>query len=495
MRVFWAYVGPMRSTLASRETPCARTVTRCLLFAMAFGGVAVQVACATAAPPKVQVRAEVDSAEQALWAQLRHTPDPSVRTSLIHQIERANVDAVAIARRLDEERDVSARRALILALGHLPAERLPSSTRQRLVPKLLRWYRDDPDPGVHSAIDWLLRHNRQGERPRRLDWGQRAALEAIDRELAERAATRAGWFATSEGHTLAVVRGPVEFMMGAPADEPGRAPAPDSPDEPLHAVRIPRSFAIGTKEVTIAQFRRFLDANPEVRARHAYPGRPDQMAQVLARLSPDDDGPQIAVTWYEAAMYCNWLSKQEGLPESERVYPPNPLDIKSGMTLPRDYLRRTGYRLPTETEWEFAARAGSITARFFGASTTHLPEYAWYAKKPQQKKDDPVDPNDPQRTWPVGQLEPNDLGLFDVYGNVWEWTQNRIDLNLRSGTTREDVEDGDLVVLDTIARPRRGGAFPYGASFMRSANRGTVGARPTTRRDNVGFRIARTLAP
>ena len=429
----------------------------------------------------------------AVWLLLRHTPDPSVRTELIHQLGRSGVDPDVILRRLDVEQDVSARRALILSLGHFTEEQLPLNTRRPLVAKLLEWYRHDPDPGVHAAIDWLLRHGRQGERPRALDWQQIDTLAAIDRDLAGRPVGERSWYVTREAQTMTVVRGPVEFRMGSPVDEAGRMPASDSPAETIHLVRIPRSFAISSKEVTIGQFRRFLDANPEVKRRHVYPGNPGRMAQVLASFSPDEDGPQIAVTWYEAAAYCNWLSKQEGIPESQWVYPLDALGIKSGMLLPKSYLQRTGYRLPTEAEWEYAARAGSTTARFFGASDAYLKEYAWYAANPPKKKGDPVDPNDPQRTWPVGQLEPNDLGLFDVYGNVWEWTQNR--MHRSADKIRDDAEDAALVVTDSTARPRRGGGFPYEAAAMRSAGRGTVNAFPMTRRDNVGFRIARTLAP
>ena len=297
-------------------------------------------------------------------------------------------------------------------------------------------------------------------------------------------------YVTSEGQTMVVVKGPVSFVMGSPADESGRQPAPDSPSEPQHEVAIARSFAIASTETTVAQFRRFLDANPDAKRGYQYEGDPNRMAQVLGRFSPDEDCPAIAVTWYEAAMYCNWLSAREGLPQSEWVYPSGVLS--NGFSMPAKYLGRQGYRLPTEPEWEFAARAGTSTARFFGDSENLLSEYAWFARRPPQKKGDPVDPSDPQRTYRVGLLKPNPIGLYDIYGNVWEWTQDRVE-RFQTSAGPEDGEDSLLLVSDRDARTRRGGAFSYGAAFARSAVRGTVGSFPTNRRDNVGFRVARTI--
>src|SRR5438094_7675754 len=93
-------------------------------------------------------------------------------------------------------------------------------------------------------------------------------------------------------------------------------------------------------------------------------------------------------------------------------YPP--IDqIKKGMTLPADYLQRSGYRLPTEAEWEYACRAGAVTSRYYGESEELLGKYAWYGS------------NSAGHTWPVGMLKPNDLGLFDMHGNVYTWCQER----------------------------------------------------------------------
>jgi len=184
----------------------------------------------------------------AAWRMLRHTTDNSARSYLIHYISSMNVESSTIVRRLQDERDVSARRALILSLGGFGPSQISEASRQALIPKLLDWYRNDPDAGIHSAIDWLLRQGSQGEKPRMLDWKQAESLDRIDRELAgKQASSRAGWYVTKEGQTVTNFRGPLQFLMGAPSDEPGRKPGPDSPDEPLRHVRIPRSFAIGTK--------------------------------------------------------------------------------------------------------------------------------------------------------------------------------------------------------------------------------------------------------
>jgi formylglycine-generating enzyme required for sulfatase activity len=417
---------------------------------------------------------------ELVWPLLRHSPDPSLRSYLVRDLGRSEVSPDAIIRRLEVESDVSTRRALILSLGGFSGDQLPADRRKPLVALLLRLYRADPDPGLHSAVDWLLRYGRQGLTDRKLDWQQGEALRAIDRELAGQPPTDRNWFITKQGHTLAVVRGPVEFTMGSPRYEPGRD---KSDDEALHRMRIPRSFAIATKEVTVGQFERFLDVNPEIkrRARAAGGRDPTREGPTLRRLNLDDDCPQVMMTWFEAAQYCNWLSQQEGIPEDEWCYPALG-QIREGVELPRDYLRRTGYRLPTEAEWEYACRTGAMTSRFYGSSEELLREYAWYTGTSFN-----------ERPWPVGQLKPNDLGLFDMYGNVWEWGQDwwKQYKSEPEGHVWKDLEDATLTISKDYKRPRRGGSFTYEASFMRSAYRN--GYIPDERRDSVGFRVARTV--
>jgi formylglycine-generating enzyme required for sulfatase activity len=268
-----------------------------------------------------------------------------------------------------------------------------------------------------------------------------------------------------------------EFVMGSSSAERGR-----DADETPHRVRIPRTYAIATTETTNEQFARFLAAVPDYATRWkaataARFGDPPGFAQ----YSRTPDSPQVAVSWYDAARYCNWLSEQAGLPKTQWVYPED-IDSARGLDLPADYLRRTGFRLPTEAEWEYAARAGTATSRHFGDDDTLLPKYAWYDGNTKR-----------ERAYPVGQLQPNQWGLFDMLGNVWEWTLDRRQPYPSDDRVTDDVEDSTLSVSNDVARTRRGGSFAYEWFTARSAHRGAVTYFPHQTRDNVGFRVARTV--
>jgi formylglycine-generating enzyme required for sulfatase activity len=269
---------------------------------------------------------------------------------------------------------------------------------------------------------------------------------------------------TGSGHTLTLVQPPDEFLMGSPPSEKDR-----SDDETLHPERIGRNFAISGKEVTVRHFQEFLSANPQVK--HSYP----------QRYSPEPDGPIIAVSWYEAAQFCRWLSEKDpDIPRDQYVYPPIEEIEKSkdGVTplkLPKNHLSLKGYRLPTEAEWEYACRAGATTSRYYGRPAALLGRYAWYQA------------NCDERAWPVGQTRPNDLGLFDMHGNVWEWGQG-IEWTYPSGLAEDKEDDSDVV--DRQTRVARGGSFYVHRASVRCAFRHFY--RPSDRHYSLGFRVART---
>jgi eukaryotic-like serine/threonine-protein kinase len=141
------------------------------------------------------------------------------------------------------------------------------------------------------------------------------------------------------------------------------------------------------------------------------------------------------------------------------------------MRIKADALTSTGYRLPTEAEWEYAARAGAATSRHYGLAERLLGEYAWYLG------------NSKERAWPVGNLLPNDLGLFDMLGNVFEWCQEPYDKR-----TQTDLQT--YKHINEITRLLRGGAFGNQPAGVRSALRGR--STPTNRNIGDGFRLART---
>ena len=401
--------------------------------------------------------------------------DPTARSYLLARLVDLGADPLALMRRFEVEPEVSAKRALLVALGGFPVDVVPAAEREALAGRLLTLYREHPDPGLHGAIDWLLRQK----------WGKGKELAAIDAEWAAAmrgkvlargladagpipvgpllpapaVAEKRDWFVNGEGQTYAVVRGPVEFTLGSPETEPGRSEANELP----HRKRIGRTFAIGTKEVTVAEFTR------EFRPNHSW----------AKRYSPDQDTPIVNVTWYECAEYCNWLSEREGIPEDQWCYEPSKVgEFGEGMRMKAGHLKLTGYRLPTEAEWEFACRGGAVTARYHGRGEDLLPRYGWSAK------------NAEDRAWPVGRLRPNELGLFDTLGNALEWVEDPALLYVTGQT--EDIENAKLFLInERTPRLVRGGSFVSQPFVLRCASR--VFDRPGFRESSFGFRPVRTL--
>jgi formylglycine-generating enzyme required for sulfatase activity len=368
-----------------------------------------------------------------VWPRLKHYRYPTVRSYLIERLGPAGVDLKVLAAQLDQEPDASIRRAIVLSLGQFDEVQLRSG-RQQWVARLLEMYRDDPDAGIHGAAEWVLR-----------SWKEGARVEESDRKLATgKVEGQRQWYVTRQGQTMVVVPAPGEVSVG------------EGPQ--AYKRRIDWRFAIAAKDVTVEQFLQFCR---DRRKDHKY----------LKQYAPTADCPVHMVAWYEAAEYCNWLSEQEGIAKEQWCYLPNDQGkFAQGMKLAPNYLQREGYRLPSEAEWEHACRAGSVTAWSCGSTEDLLEKYAWLSH------------NSSRRSHPVGTLKPNDLGLFDMHGNVWQWCQEALG-------RKEDKE----YIKDQIMHVLRGGSFINPAVNLRSAHRGR--SVPSSRTTAVGFRPARTLTP
>lgn len=208
-----------------------------------------------------------------------------------------------------------------------------------------------------------------------------------------------------------------EFLMGAEDGEEN--------EKPVHRVRITKPFYLGKYPVTQEQWQMVMGNNPS------------HFTGNLIR-------PVENVSWNDAQKFLQQLSARE-----------------EGMS----------YRLPTEAEWEYAARAGATTAYCFGDDPKLLGQYAWY------------DENSGNTTHPVGQLKPNGWGLYDVHGNVWEWVQDWYDVAYYQSSPADDPlgpQQGQMRML-------RGGAYWDDQWFARCAFRRRN--EPHHRDDYIGVRV------
>jgi formylglycine-generating enzyme required for sulfatase activity len=259
-----------------------------------------------------------------------------------------------------------------------------------------------------------------------------------------------------------------EFMMGSPASENGHIDVEGLP----RRVTVSKRIAIGKFEVTIEQASAFMaetgmnvggSCQPIIdpsRAVAAW-GEPSvSMMEPGYKVTPSH--PAVCISWHEAQSYVAWLHRRTGKP----------------------------YRLPTEAEWEYAARAGTTTRYSFGNDETSLCDYARFADLSSQFgwADGCRSKMASYGTTRVGALKPNPWGIFDMHGNAWEWVEDCWTPN-----SQEMPSDGSA-----FSRPGscetgviRGGSFAAGSRRVRSAIRAPV--RTTKHFYHIGLRVALSL--
>lgn len=386
------------------------------------------------------------------------------------------------------------RYALLLAIGEYAPSQVPSARREALVKQVADWYANDPSSGVHGASGWLLRHLGEKEIADRVD--QTSVPYSPEREwftLAitvtptpppkpkekpvaesggrESATTKAGDTGASKGEESSQPEKPPaeplpaktfyytfivfpdgEYTIGSVVDEPDR-----DKDEVRHPVKLTRPFALLDREITWEELITFK------------PFYSRFMQQADAQLG----GAGAAADWYDAVGFCRWLGQQSRLSESGQAYAaPNSLDKeqypREPTPGPTSALR--DFHLATEAEWEVGSRAGARTTYGFGSEASLLERFGWFMD------------NSGRRAHPPRELRPSLRGLYDLHGNLIEWTHDWYgNYGIEAFTDPLGAKKGEYRVL-------RGGSWKDDAAYCRPANRFPYD--PTGRAHIIGFRLA-----
>ena len=248
-----------------------------------------------------------------------------------------------------------------------------------------------------------------------------------------------GWTGNITPGEMVLVEGGT-FQMGDHFNEG------DSDELPLHQVTV-SSFYIGKYEITQGEYETAIGSNPS-----NFVG---------------DNNPVESVTWYNAVAYCNALSVSEGL---SQCYSINGSDVSCDFT-------KKGYRLPTEAEWEYAARGGKHHTDDYRYAGCHeeadLGSYAWY------------DPNSDSQTHEVGTKSANQLGIHDMSGNVWEWCNDWY------GSYTSDNQTNPTGPVSGAYRMHLGGSWNASGESCRLAHRSK--SSPSNSSGRLGFRVVRPL--
>ncbi len=255
-----------------------------------------------------------------------------------------------------------------------------------------------------------------------------------------------------------------ESEIGSVSDEPDRSK--QQKDEDRRRVTLTRPFALLDREITMEELIAF---------------EPDYVGYMKQFAAKRSDGG-FGADWYDSVSFCRWLGKQTGILETDQSYSdpeslakddyprePNPVANWAPRNWPLQ-LGLPGFRLPTESEWEVASRSGVRTAYGFGSEVGLLGRFGWFQE------------NSVKQVHPPRELRPSVRGLFDMHGNLFEWTHDWYSSNKETSVVDPMVSEGGS------NRVRRGGSWFSGAAGCRSARRGTDA--PSSRNNSVGFRLA-----
>jgi hypothetical protein len=367
-------------------------------------------------------------------------PDPQPRSFLIHGLGPAGVPPATVLDLLAAEPDPTARFALILALGEVPAGAWADADRRRAAQYVARAYAEDPSASVHAASRWLL-----------LRW-RRSPTSPVGRALAEALRDRLAGLGVARppGDDATPLAARLDDALAGLGPRTGFGWRIGPLGVTLVRVELPRPGArrhvleISDCEITVAQYHALL-AEP---AHHPV-------------LSPSGDCPMNRAAWADAARFCNRLSARDHIPPERWCYVEDGADV----TACPDHRRRPGYRLLTLDEFAAACRAGSTTPNYFGNAPDLLRYYAWHRENLPDVK----------VAQPVAGRKPNDFGLFDTLGNLAEWCELPDDADHGAIVGYGCYNAGALIHADTLEIDAARNDKRYATPFW-------------------GFRVARTIA-
>ena len=278
------------------------------------------------------------------------------------------------------------------------------------------------------------------------------------------------------------------FTMGSSAEEKSWAASHGgsmysvADEGPQHPVSV-SSFALGRYDVTRAEYAAFARETGYPAGNGCGSGRAilkwekdPKLTWASPGYAQTDNDPAVCVSWHDARAYIAWLN--------------------------RKVLRKTStsqerpYRLPSEAEWEYAARAGTTTRFYWGNDDAAAPAYAWFSANSGCERVNGL-LCDGGHAHPVGVKRPNAFGLYDMAGNVWQWTEDCYDNNytgVAADGSANETPSSDPKARDGLGnclRVDRGGSWMFPAWLLRPATRERNPA--DYRNDIMGFRVARTL--
>lgn len=339
--------------------------------------------------------------------------DPVERTTYVEQFPKWSGNVERLVDVLTETQDASLQSGMCLAIGSI--REASTEERNAWEPLLTEWHESETDSGVHSASAWALRS--LGLRVPEVVQGERAGFK---------------WFTTRTGLT----------MIRIPAGQVHRPKV-------LGLIRVEQDFWLSDREVTRELYSKFAPDYWSAKG-----------ADKRASSGESSSQPMVGVSWYDAVMFCNWLSGAEGLEPCYEKSGKDEIQGIDGTIHSYDGWRikpeASGYRLPNEHQWEYACRAMTTTNFSFGNDVSQLSQYAVYIAN--------------SRGYPelVGSRLCNAWGLFDMHGNVYEWCQD--------------------VLQRSPLRVYRGGSWDSSTKYCQSWY--PYGFEANHRQDNRGFRVA-----